>query len=449
MKAKPNIIASRHPQVVMVFDQEEDMHGASEILSSQFERYRAIPMNSETTRFLSITKPLVVLFTLNNVSKCIEYYSEIVEKSILTHPHYSVVLCSNKESALAFRCCMKGLFDNYFVYQPIYEKFRLVMIVHNGLVTSSFDNTVNEFNEYYFEEIDEKLAQLIDESSECKKELLAKVELSRVDIQKATESYQQQPQQQQLSSQEIFEQVTQNHVKPLLSLLESDIKSGLDSMISQLMEAKTSAKKQENQGKGLINHKASIKRKPHSETSQVDEKGQSNDKSQGLINSRNSEKAQLEAQAKLMKTASEHDALNEEHNNQENIANTNSQHILVVEDNALYRDMLVNVLSKEKFTVDQAEDGLCALKKIKQCGYDLIIMDLFMPKLDGLNVTKKIRQASGGKDIPVIALTGNKNKELIRKWAAYGLKGYIIKPSTKEEILSSVTRVFSNETEAV
>jgi CheY-like chemotaxis protein len=65
-------------------------------------------------------------------------------------------------------------------------------------------------------------------------------------------------------------------------------------------------------------------------------------------------------------------------------------------------------------------------------------MDLFMPNLDGLNATKQIRQLSQGIDIPVIALTGNKNKENVKKWAHYGLKGYIIKPSNREEILKTV-----------
>lgn len=114
--------------------------------------------------------------------------------------------------------------------------------------------------------------------------------------------------------------------------------------------------------------------------------------------------------------------------------------ILVVEDNKLYRDMISSVLSKENYHVDEAEDGLCALDKIKKSHYDLILMDLFMPNLDGLNATKKIRQLSGGIDTPVIALTGNKNKELVKKWANYGLKGYIIKPSTKSEILSVVKK---------
>ena len=417
MKAKPNNIASRHPQVVMIYEDEEDVHGAVEILSSQFDEYRTIPMDKDTSKFLQMTTPAVILFALKSVAKCIEYYSNLVESGKLSHPHHSVLLCSNKESAVAFRCCIKDLFDNYFVYQPLYEKYRLVMIVHNGLTRAALDSKVSKYNEENFEEIDEQLAQLIDESSECKKQLLNKVEQSRADIKKVTENYQQQPELQQLSTEQLLEEVTQNHVKPLLSILENDIKSGLDSMISQLIEAKTSAKAQETKSKGLITHRPNLKKRAPSEASEE-------------IHEVVTEAASKQADALELPLA-------------ETSPEKTRNKILVVEDNALYRDMLVNVLNKENFDIEEAEDGLCALKKIKQFEFDLIIMDLFMPKLDGLNVTKKIRQASGGKDIPVIALTGNKNKELIRKWAAYGLKGYIIKPSNKEEILSSVSKVFA------
>ncbi|WP_394391809.1 response regulator [Shewanella woodyi] len=117
--------------------------------------------------------------------------------------------------------------------------------------------------------------------------------------------------------------------------------------------------------------------------------------------------------------------------------------ILVVEDNQLYRDMLVNILKKESFDVHEAADGLNALQKIKNTQYALVLMDLFMPNLDGINTTKQIKAINGNKSLPVIALTGNKNKDLIKTWAEQGLKGYILKPSTKKEILEAVTKVLS------
>ena len=57
--------------------------------------------------------------------------------------------------------------------------------------------------------------------------------------------------------------------------------------------------------------------------------------------------------------------------------------ILIVEDNDMYRNMLVTVLRTAEFDVEEASDGLAALDKIKGNHYDCVLMDLFMPKLDG------------------------------------------------------------------
>ena len=57
-----------------------------------------------------------------------------------------------------------------------------------------------------------------------------------------------------------------------------------------------------------------------------------------------------------------------------------------------------------------------------------------------LNTTKRIQQLNEGKDLPVIALTGNKRKDLVKKWVSFGLKGYLMKPSNKKDILEAVNK---------
>ncbi len=437
MRAKSAQLGSRHPKVVIVYGKEENVEGVADVLNSHVEEYRSIPMNNKTTKFLTEAKPSVILFALNNVATCIEYYANLIEESVLKHTHYTVLLCSNKESSLAFRCCMKGLFDNYFVYQPLYEKFRLAMIVHNGIARGHSTSLMEEFNEDNFEQIDEHLAHLIDEGSRCKQDLLQKLDQSRDEIITATENYQPKEADIQKTAKELMSEVAENHVKPLLNVLENDIKMGLDSMITQLMNAQLNVNVQAKKSKGLLQHQPSIKSKAEKVNNVIE---------QALQQSMRGE----EQDTATAKQLSEQQRLEQQKIKasqaiiiQQQVEERSKRTILVVEDNALYRDMLVNVLRKEHFNVDEAEDGLRALQKIKDHEYDLIIMDLFMPKLDGLNTTKKIRQASGGKDMPVIALTGNKSKEIIRKWASYGLKGYIIKPSTKDEIMTTVNSVFA------
>ncbi len=410
MKNKKKNFGNGLPRVVMLFEQEEDIIGTANILVSKIEHYRSIRMDEQTTSFLLKEKPPVILFALSDVSKCVEYYASLVEGGLLDYPHYSVLMCNNKESSLAFRCCMKKLFDNYFVYLPLYEKFRLVMIVQNGLNQTLSLNNVDKFNEDNFEQIDDDLAQLIDESGRCRQQLLETLTESQqkiADIPKKHEFSN------EISTEEIVSTITQEHINPLLALLEYDIKLSLDGIIAQLLSKQSILKQQAQQSKTLINKPPFNK----SIAEQLTEK----EKLSTKINT----KEQVHAIEKVAESKVQ-------------------QKILVVDDNDLYRDMLINVLQKENFDVSQAEDGMSALNKIKKEPFDLIIMDLYMPKLDGLNTTKEIRAISGGKDVPVIALTGNKNKEIVRKWAAYGLKGYIVKPSTKEDILECVNKVMTN-----
>jgi CheY-like chemotaxis protein len=421
MKSKSQKLGSRQPKVVTIFENEDVVSGPGSILATHLSDYRTIQFNDDTTDFLVNNKPAVILFALSDVAKSIELYSTLVEHGDLDYPHYSILLCKNKESYLAFHCCMKGLFDNYFVYQPLYEKFRLLILVHNGLEFCQSNTDVAEFNGNIFEEIDEEIALLIDEGSRCKQNLLEKVNISKIQLTKVSDELGQQLVSPELSAQQIMSSITQEHVKPLLSMLENDINLSLDKIISQLVAQKIAFKTKSHQSEALINNSPpKIKHSEDFSKLDISALQQENETSQ-IIDT---------PPEKTVNTAPE-------------IYEVKHNKILVVEDNALYRDMLVSVLQRAGFNVHEAQDGLKALQIIKEFKFDLIIMDLFMPNMDGLKATKKIHQISAGREVSVVALTGNTNKELIRKWARFGLKGYLIKPSTKEQILSTVHKVLS------
>lgn len=386
--------SSKQPDVVVIFEKEDEIKGVNEILVDQFDSFRAVALNKKTVNFIRQSKPVVLLFALCTVEKSIELYSALVEKNILNYPHHTVLLCSNKESAIAFRCCMKGFFDNYFVYQPLYERYRIVMIVHKELKNMLSRNELYQFNEGNFDKIDGDLAEVIDSGGMAKQALLSRLQESRVE-----------------------NEATPVLIQNLLSSLEGDIAESVDQIISTLKDKKQHYQEQAKKSKGLIHHQPAIKTKEE-------------------------KLAALEARAledtKYLSSVNSQESMEENNEQADDPAK-----ILVVEDNAIYRNVLVNILSKANFKVEQAEDGVQALDKIRSGSFQLILMDLFMPKLDGLNATKKIKDISGGKEIPVIALTGNKSKENARKWIAQGIKGYIIKPSDKDEILAAVNKALN------
>ena len=93
----------------------------------------------------------------------------------------------------------------------------------------------------------------------------------------------------------------------------------------------------------------------------------------------------------------------------------NRKKILVVEDEKFARDILNFTLSSEDYDISLAEDGLEALNKASSNNYDLIIMDVMMPNIDGYEACRRLKADEITKSIPIILLTGRAQKGDILK----------------------------------
>ena len=111
-----------------------------------------------------------------------------------------------------------------------------------------------------------------------------------------------------------------------------------------------------------------------------------------------------------------------------------SQKILVVEDNQDNRELVVKVLKINGYKVIEAVDGEEALEKTKTENPDLILMDLFIPKIDGYEVTRRLKSDKDLKHIPVIALTAHALKGDMEVALAAGCDGYMPKPIDVREL---------------
>ncbi|NDV25359.1 response regulator [Desulfovibrio sp. JC010] len=117
---------------------------------------------------------------------------------------------------------------------------------------------------------------------------------------------------------------------------------------------------------------------------------------------------------------------------------TGKLRILVVEDEAISRLAAARQLEMAGCEVSTAENGQRALEKISTESYDLILMDIQMPVLDGLNATRAIRNGEAGesiKDIPIIAMTAYAMKGDREKFLAAGMDNYLSKPFDNKELL--------------
>ena len=109
--------------------------------------------------------------------------------------------------------------------------------------------------------------------------------------------------------------------------------------------------------------------------------------------------------------------------------------VLLVEDNDINRLYAKSILKNWQCFTDTAENGLVALEKIKNQAYDVVLMDIQMPVMDGYETTKAIRlMNSPMRDVPVIALTANATKADVEKCMAAGMNDYLPKPFTPDDL---------------
>jgi CheY-like chemotaxis protein len=102
--------------------------------------------------------------------------------------------------------------------------------------------------------------------------------------------------------------------------------------------------------------------------------------------------------------------------------------ILVVDDNNVNRDMLQRRLEREGYRVETAENGKIALEKIESETFDLILLDILMPEMDGYDVLRVLKESDKFKDIPVIMLTAVHEADSVRSCIELGAADYLLKP---------------------
>ena len=129
-----------------------------------------------------------------------------------------------------------------------------------------------------------------------------------------------------------------------------------------------------------------------------------------------------------------------EKNQETNIIDLKGKHILLAEDNDLNAEIAMTLLSDYGVIVDHVSDGIACVKKVKENKYDLILMDIQMPNMDGYQATQKIREFS---DIPIVAMTANAFEEDKQKALSIGMNGHIAKPIDMDKVISTLSRVLT------
>jgi two-component system alkaline phosphatase synthesis response regulator PhoP/two-component system response regulator VicR len=119
-------------------------------------------------------------------------------------------------------------------------------------------------------------------------------------------------------------------------------------------------------------------------------------------------------------------------------------HILVVDDETHIRRLVQVNLERVGHTTVHAGDGVAALELIQRERFDLIVLDVMMPRMDGFEVLKRLKSELSTRDIPVIMLTAKaQDVDVFRGWTS-GADLYLTKPFNPLELLSFVKRILDH-----
>lgn len=114
--------------------------------------------------------------------------------------------------------------------------------------------------------------------------------------------------------------------------------------------------------------------------------------------------------------------------------------ILLAEDEPLNRELTKILLEQTGLILDMAEDGEQVVRMFEAGHYDLVLMDMQMPRLSGIEATKAIRRLVRGRDVPIIAMTANAFTEDRRQCLAAGMNDFLSKPVSPEDLFAALLR---------
>ena len=124
-----------------------------------------------------------------------------------------------------------------------------------------------------------------------------------------------------------------------------------------------------------------------------------------------------------------------------------SHRLLLIEDDTFLAGMYVTKLTMENFQVDLANDGKSGLEKVKKMKPDLILLDVLLPKMNGFDVLKSLKEDPTTRDIPVVLLTNLGQKSDVMKGLDLGAVDYLIKAHfMPSEVVAKIKAILSQST---
>ncbi len=308
------------------------------------------------------------------------------EKAMDT-PHQTILMCDGKEAEKAYQLCAGQTLDDYVVYKPLFDIHRLKFAITQAKERLKHVN--------YKRLMEQRLANMMEEVKNLKNIMQEQV--------KKSHRY-------------------QKEAKKNENALEDIIRAGFDRVKGKLDELN---------GTGTININDPDGLNRVYNKFQQDEISKFTEEQQRQSESREDWIAGMKDEFKKAdEVAKSEPAVIED--------DSDERRVLVVEDELVNQKMMSMILEAEGFSVNVASDGIEALTLAEKWNPHVILMDIRMPRMNGLKVTQKLKSDPKFAKTIIIMLTAHSEKVVVRECLRSGASDFIVKPAKKAELLERI-----------
>ena len=120
--------------------------------------------------------------------------------------------------------------------------------------------------------------------------------------------------------------------------------------------------------------------------------------------------------------------------------------ILIAEDSSVIQNLTRRILTIQQYEITSVKNGAQVLEELSKTKYDLVLLDIHMPVMDGMTCAREIRSGNAGdnKDIPIVAITGNAKNYSMEDFKAAGIDDYLPKPLNYDNMVEKVKSFIDN-----
>lgn len=370
--------------ILIVGDVMYDIEEVIRLSSAANHKIEYTKDSEYATELFERHKPRILILCFNKINDSEQFYLNLLagSETAIDIPHQTILMCDGKDSKFAFNLTEKSLIDDYVIFKPLFDVNRLRLTI---------------------ERLDERL-KFID----VNKMMFVRLQslLEELDGIKGTV----------INHDQDVKKIVAD-IKEHNNTVQTVVVSGIERVKERLSQMDSANK--DNGVNGLAEF---CDREISSEIKSVVEKSN--------VNAEMWAESVLEKYKNVIKF--------EEAEQKKDEYFSDSPLVMVVEDEQLNSNVMCMILEKEGYITIKAGDGIEAVKKADMNNPDIILMDIKMPRMNGLKAVCKIKENPKFSNVPIIMLSAHSEKAVVRECLRKGACDYIVKPASKEQLLERI-----------